>query len=222
MKDLRTLIGKQLEVVVSGKNHHTGILIDAGLDLIVLYDGYRYLYIPIVHVQHFQQKTSFGEQIESPTSQVPFDSQTESISYRKTLEHARGRFVEIYVTGNQSIHGYVNSIMNDYFTFYSPVYKNLYISLNHVKWIIPYTQSAAPYSLDQQSFPVKPASVPLSRTFEQQCKRFVGSIVVFDLGEHPNKVGLLQQVDSNIIDLVKGNGEWIYWNLEHIKTIHVP
>lgn len=130
MKDLGSFIGKQLEVVISGKNHHTGILIDAGLDLIVLYDGYRYLYIPIVHVQHFQQKTSFGEQIESPTSQVPFDSQTESISYRKTLEHARGRFVEIYVTGNQSIHGYVNSIMNDYFTFYSPVYKNLYISLN--------------------------------------------------------------------------------------------
>jgi hypothetical protein len=127
--------------------------------------------------------------------------------------------LEIYVTDNKSIHGYLSSVMNDYFAFHSPAYQTIFISLNHVKWVIPYPVNVTPYSLSNQYFPVNPSSMPLSRTFEQQCKRVEGNLVVFDLGDHPNKIGLLQKLDSNMVELIKANGELIYWNLEHLKTM---
>jgi hypothetical protein len=218
MSDLRQLVGKQVKVEISGKNSCKGILIDLGLDILVLYNGQQYLYIPLVHVQHLEFDSSPDEEIENP-NQVPFGHQTESISYRKILEHAQGRFVEIYVTGNKSIHGYITSLMDDYFVFYSPVYKTMYISLNHLKWLIPYQSNVVPYSI--QSLPFHPSPVTLSRTVKEICKKFKGKLVIFDLGDHPNKTGLLNKMDTNnhMIELVIANGETIYWNLQHLKTI---
>ena len=37
--DFVDLIGKTIEVEISGDNFHKGILIDSGLDIIVMYDG---------------------------------------------------------------------------------------------------------------------------------------------------------------------------------------
>jgi hypothetical protein len=222
MSDLHQLVGKQVKVEVSGKNSCKGILIDLGLDILVLYDGQQYLYIPLVHVQHLEFDSSPDEEIENP-NQVPFDHQTENISYRKILNHARGRFVEMYVTGNQSIHGYITTLMNDYFVFYSPVYKTMYISLHHVKWLIPYQSHVAPYSLSTPSVPFHPAPATLPQTVHDLCKMFEGKLVIFDLGDHPNKTGLLNKMDTNnsLIELVIANGEKIFWNVQHLKTISI-
>lgn len=77
--------------------------------------------------------------------------------------------------------------MNDYFVFYSPVYKTMFISMNHVKWLIPYPQDAAPYSLSNQHLPVNPVSMPLARTFESQCERLENHIIVIDGGDNDEK-----------------------------------
>jgi hypothetical protein len=220
MSDLRQLVGKQVNVEISGKNNCNGILIDLGFDILVLYNGQQYLYIPFVHVQHLELNSSPDDEIENP-NQVPFDLQTARISYRKILDHAQGRFVEVYVTGNKSIHGYITSIMDDYFEFYSPVYKTMYISLNHLKWLIPYPSHVFPYSLSTPSVPFSPTPVPLPQTIQGLCKQFEGKLVIFDLGDHPNKTGLLNKMDTNfqMIEFIIANGEKIYWNLQHLKTI---
>ena len=55
--DFVDLIGKNIEVEISGGSFHKGILIDSGLDIIVLYDGRTnsFLYIPFVHIQRLKE-----------------------------------------------------------------------------------------------------------------------------------------------------------------------
>jgi hypothetical protein len=221
MSDFNHLIGKYVDIEISGKNYCQGTLVDTGLDIIVVYDGKRFFYIPILHIQRMKQDT-----MQTVASDIhpekPIVGDSDSISFRKILMNAKGQFVQIYVTGNKSIHGYLTSIMNDYFVFYSPTYKTMFISMNHVKWLIPYEQDVTPYSLNNQQFPVNPTSIPLARTFEEQCKKVENHIVIIDGGENPEKIGLLQKVSNNRLVLVTVERETVYWNLQHIKTIHLP
>ncbi len=221
MQQLNQLMGKYIDVEISGRNQLTGVLIDAGLDIIVIYKDPDFVYITLTNVQHLERSSTHMDELAA-IPDVPIDQQTENISYRKVLDNAKGRFVEIYVTGNKSVHGYVTSIMNDYFLFYSPVYKSLFVSLDHVKWIIPSPPNVTPYSLAHQHFPVSPTAIPLSRTFAQQCNRLSGNLVVFDLGEDHNKIGLLETIEGNTIKLITANGKSLLWNLRHLKTMHLP
>lgn len=221
MSNFESFMGRKVNIHFSGNAPISGILVDVGPDIIVIYQDEKYYYLPLVHLQQIKLSPKTDEPLESP-SQSPFDMLTPTISYRKILDQARGRFVQIYVTGGRTVHGYLTSIMNDYFIFYSPVYKTLTVSLNHLKWLVPYPISVTPYSLNNNTFPVSPSTIPLSRTFEQQCKRYEGTLVVFDLGDHPDKIGLLQSVDNNRAELIIASGEKVCWNLHHLKTIHTP
>ncbi|WP_019122730.1 hypothetical protein [Brevibacillus massiliensis] len=214
---------KQVDVELSGKIKLTGILIDYGLDIVVLYNGRQYLYIPLGQIHHVRENLEQDSILsvsagDAPMAEEPFDN----ISYRKILSHARGKFIEIFVTGNQTLHGYVTSILTDYFVFYSPVYKTMFISLYHVKWLSPYTANAAPYTLGSQHLPVQPISLSLPRTFTENLKKLENNLVIFDIGDHPRKIGLLQKVENNMIELVTGEGEKNYWNEKHLKTVHLP
>ncbi|WP_047153449.1 hypothetical protein [Aneurinibacillus tyrosinisolvens] len=224
MSDFAHLIGKNVDVEISGKNYCNGILVDAGLDIIVVYNNIAssFYYIPVVHIQRLKE-TRIEETLGfGPPPEKPIESDSHSISFRKILTNAKGQFVQIYVTGNKSIHGYLTSIMNDYFVFYSPVYKTLFISMDHVKWLIPYEQDATPYSLSNQHLPVNPISVPLARTFEEQCKKLENQIIVIDGGNNSEKIGLLHKVDNNRLSLITAERETVYWSLQHVKTVHLP
>ncbi|BDG46819.1 MULTISPECIES: hypothetical protein [Parageobacillus] len=222
LHSLNSLIGKQVELEVSGKVLLEGILVDVGLDILVIYNGKEYLYIPHLHIHNIKLCANPRTELSNVTTELPLYDEDDMISYRKTLINAKGRFVEIYVTGNKSIHGYITAILNDYFAFYSPVYKTMFISLNHLKWLTPYQTNITPYTLGNEVLPVKPTDIPLQRTLEEQLKRLEGRLTVFDLGDHPMKVGLLKQVQNNIIELVTASGESVFWKLMHVKTIHLP
>lgn len=222
MKNLQNLIEQNVELEVSGGNIFRGILVDLGQDIIVLFNGKDFFYIPFLHVHNLRQKNLDDlEMYENSSVSLLNDDQT-PISYRKTLVNAKGRFVEIFVTGNKSVHGYVTSVMNDYFVFYSPVYKTMFISLNHLKWLTPYQSNITPYTLGNEELPVKPVSIPLQRSLEEQLKKMEGNLAVFDLGDHPLKIGMLKQVRDNLIELVAAGGETVYWKIPHIKTIYIP
>lgn len=214
--------GKYIEVEISGGIFHRGYLIDSGLDIFVLYDGENnhFFYIPFQHVQRMKETRLDENSFYDPPSERPIE--TDGISYRNTLMTAKGLFVQIYVTGNKAIHGYLTSIMNDYFVFHSPVYKTMYISMNHVKWLIPYSADATPYSLSGQSIPFTPPSISLARYFEEQLKKFEAQLVILDGGDNPEKIGLLKRVQNNKAILITAEGETVYWNLGHIKTIQSP
>ncbi len=222
MNNLKSLVGKKIKLEVSGKTMIQGLLVDLGLDIIVIYNGKEYLYIPHLHIQNIKLNLEPNTELQGTIPEIPLNDEDQIISYRKTLMNAKGRFVEIYVTGNKSIHGYITNILNDYFVFYSPVYKTMFISLNHLKWLIPYQTNLTPYTLGNELLPVKPTNIPLQRSLEDQLKKLEGNLVVFDLGDHPMKVGLLKEVQNNIVELVTAVGESVYWKVMHLKTIHLP
>jgi hypothetical protein len=221
--DFVDLIGKKIEVEISGGVFHKGILIDSGVDIIVLYQGSTnsYLYIPFVHVQRLKETIIEEEDTAyNPTSEKPIE--TDVISFNKALTIAKGMFIKVYVTGNKSIHGYLTNIMNDYIAFNSPVYKTMYISINHVKWIIPYPPNKTPYSLNNANLPFTPVTTPLAITFDEQLKKFENELVIIDGGENTEKIGLLQKVRNNKVILITAEGETVYRNIEHIKSIQLP
>lgn len=221
--DFIDLIGKTVEVEISRDIFLKGTLLDSGLDIIVMYDNknQHFLYIPIVHVQ--QLKETILDK-EDPSYQPPSERpiETDLISFRKALMIAKGLFVQVYVTGNKSIHGYLTSIMNDYFVFHSPVYKTMFIAMKHVKWLIPYPPNATPYSLNNEDLPLIPVSTPLARSFDEQLKKFENQLVIIDGGENTEQIGLLQKVRNNKVILITAEREMVYRNIEHIKTIQLP
>lgn len=222
LKNLQNLIGQKVELEVSGGTTFQGILVDLGQDIIVLFNGNDYFYIPFLHVHNIRLNASIEMEMGENPAVSPINEDQSTISYRKTLMNAKGRFVEIFVTGNKSVHGYVTNVLNDYFVFYSPVYKTMFISLNHLKWLTPYQSNITPYTLGNEELPVKPVTITLQRSLEEQLKKMEGSLAVFDLGDHPLKIGLLKQVQDNMIQLVVASGESVYWKIPHIKSVHIP
>ncbi|MCY9090040.1 DUF2642 domain-containing protein [Bacillus mojavensis] len=224
MKGLNQFLDTDVEVVISGDTRFVGTLIDIGQDIFVIFDGCNYLYIPLLHLH--QMNKAINTNTEKPILIDPEDPMMEaennSFSYRNTLNKVKGKFIEIYVTGDRSIHGYVTSVLNDYIVFFSPVFKTLFISMHHLKWFTPYSTEQTPYTLDNSQLPVVPSSVSLVRNFEEQIKKYVGQLVIFDMGEVPEKVGLLKDVSNNIIELINASGESIIWKLNHLKTMHLP
>ncbi|MDM5337542.1 DUF2642 domain-containing protein [Fictibacillus enclensis] len=214
------LLNTFVEMEVSGGKVHLGVLVDIGTDIYVLFNGQDYLYIPSIHVHNLRKTSTFIEEANTAGIQAPIDHNTDRVSFRKILMNAKGRFVKIYVTGDKTLHGYITSLMNDYFVFYSPVYKTMFITLSHLKWLIPYNNSVTPYTLSTAKLPVSHHSLPLSRSFEEQCKKLEDQMVVLDLGDHLQKTGLLKKVFEQKIALVNAEGDTVYWNLQHIKIIY--
>lgn len=222
MKKLQNLIGQKVELELSGGNIFKGSLVDLGQDIIVLFNGKDYFYIPFLHIHHLRLNTQIELDMDENPSVSPINDDTSAISYRKTLINAKGRFIEIFVTGNKSVHGYITNVLNDYFAFYSPVYKTMLISLNHLKWLIPYQSDITPYTLGNEELPVKPIKIPLQRSLEEQLKKMEGNLAVIDLGDHPLKIGLLKKAQDNFVELVVAGGGTVYWKVPHIKSIHIP
>lgn len=224
MTMLEKLLGEEIKVEISGNKRFTGILIDLGLDILVLYNGIKYLYFPMIHIQNITKRDLKynDESIPSPQDHSPFQYDVDPISYRKVLTNAKGQFLEIFVTGNKSIHGYIINVFNDYIVFYSPVFKTMLISMQHLKWLIPYTSNLTPYTLSNTQLPVLPTSVNFARSFEEQLKKYENQLVVFDLGDNPQKIGLLKNISNNIVEIVNADGSHLYWKLSHLKSVHIP
>ncbi|WP_234400731.1 DUF2642 domain-containing protein [Virgibacillus senegalensis] len=215
MELLKKYVMKNLQLEISGKKIVKGKLLEVGSDIIVLYDGNDFLYIPSIHIQHVFEEDE--EDIQLDEALFPPDG---NLSFRKTLTNAKGIFSEIFVTGSLSIHGYVTSILNDYFVFYSPVYKTMYIPFQHLKWLIPYDDNRTPYALEKEKLPVNPLSVSLSRTFYIQLEKFIGNIIVIDLGFKPGNVGQLTNLQGNLMEITTARGTPVFINLNHIKAVH--
>ncbi|MFB6465654.1 DUF2642 domain-containing protein [Cytobacillus sp. Hz8] len=221
MQGIGNFLGMEVEVEISGRTYFTGILIDIGLDILVLFDGQKFLYIPFLHLHNIKEN-KIKEIAEKPPEAAPLQFEKESISYRKILTNAKGQFIEIFVTGNRSIHGYITSVLNDYIVFYSPVYKRVLISMQHLKWLTPYFNQLTPYTLNTEELPIVPSTLPLSRSFEDELKKYKDQLLVFDLGDNPDKVGLMKNVSNNILELVLADGQTVYWKLLHLKTVNFP
>ncbi|MEH7526172.1 DUF2642 domain-containing protein [Bacillus sp. JJ1503] len=216
---LKKLMGEKVKLQLPGKKIIAGMVIEIGSDVLVLFDGKDYLYLPIVHIQNITKLEPKEDDITPPTV-TPNIEHDEELSLRKVLTLGKGMFTEIYITGNQPIPGFISSIMNNYFVFFSPVYKTMLISLNHLKWLIPYTANQRPYSLTNQQLPLQPLNISLARTLEVQIEKMVDELVILNIGENSDFIGKLNKLQNNFIELITAREELIYLNMHHIKTIH--
>ncbi|RAP26141.1 hypothetical protein C2W64_02157 [Brevibacillus laterosporus] len=222
MQPISSFTNQFVQVELSGKNILIGKVMDQGIDILVLYDGTRYTYVPWIHVQSIKQVPTDMIPPLFTVQDSPIYLNKEALSYRNILNNAKGLFVEINVTGTHSFHGYVTTILNNYLVFYSPVFKSIFISLHHLKWLTPYSRSVTPFSLSNQHLPVKPSQIPLSRSFEEQMKRLEGQLIILDTGDDPRKIGVLSNLEHNLLELINATGDRTSWNIQHIKTIHLP
>ena len=221
-KIIQSLVNEVVQIEVSGKKLINGTVIDLGSDMIVLFNGTDFVYIPLVHIQSFKVDSDNESDIKAPTEfpSIITGENNENLSFRKVLTQAKGKYVEIYVTGGQPLHGYITSIMNNYFVFQSPVYKTMYISLNHLKWLIPYSQNERPYGLDNHTISLQPDNESLASTFEVQVEKFKNKIVVFNIGGNKSHIGKINKIEEQIVEIQTARTNPIYLNLHHIKTLH--
>lgn len=220
MNKLKKYTGKNIGVEISGQLKLSGILVEASPDLLVLYNGKDFIYTPIAHIHLIYLDEEDYEPIEVPT-EIPLENESVTSSVRKILNNSKGLFSEIMVT-NKKVHGYVTNVMNDYIVFYSPVYNTMYISLQHLKWLIPYRNDQVPYSLDRSTFANYPSTLSLARSLDEQIKKMFGKIVIFDLGGNAQKIGQLRSFENNILELVTAREEVTFVNARHVKAVHLP
>ena len=220
-KSLKNLLGELIQLELAGKSLIHGTAIDLGSDVIVVFNGKGYVYIPLIHIKNIKMisKNELDFEMEKP-KELPEISLDQNFSLRKALTAAKGMFLEIGVTNKDTLHGYITSIMNNYFVFHSPVYKTMYITLNHLKWLSPYTDNKKPYGLHSQVPQTQISNLSLARSFEVQVEKLTGELVVFNVGETNALMGKINHVEENIIEFQTAREEPYFLNMYHIKTVH--
>lgn len=221
MSILTNLIGKKVYVKLAGDKSLEGILTDEGKNILVLYNGQDYYYIPLIHVHKIIMSNLTQENALNPIEDS-IVKEMDVISYREILENVKRDIVEINVVGNLNFHGYITHVLSDYLVFYSPIFNTMYISLAHLKWLKLFNHQRTPYNLTKESFTGNPKIGFESLTLESQLKNLEGNIITIDGGIDSEKSGLLSRVDNDLIELVQANGEFTYSSLNHIKTVHLP
>ncbi|NYF24936.1 DUF2642 domain-containing protein [Sporosarcina sp. JAI121] len=221
-KIIQSLINEVVQIEVSGKKQLKGTVIDLGSDMIVLFNGIDFVYIPLVHIQNFAVDRDNEDDLKAPMEfpSIISDENNEDLTFGEVLLKAKGKYVEIYVTGGHTLHGCISSIMSDYLVFDSPIYKTMYIALSHLKWLIPYSQNEKPYGLDDRKTTIQSDQELLPNTFEVQVEKLASEIVVFNIDGNKSFIGKLNNIEGQIVEIQTARKNSIYVNLQHIKTLH--
>lgn len=217
MNSLRSYTGKIIEVELSSKKNITGKLIEVGSDIIVLFNGKYFVYLPIQHIHRVRKGESTDTDFTS-NDPSPILKDDDQLSLRKIVNNASGIFVEILLSGNHVVYGYIKHVQEDYVVLDSPAYKTMILPMAHLNCLIPYLNQT-PYQINAGKQPV-PSEGSFAQTFKEQLKVFNGRVVIFDLGKDPQKVGLLTKVGDSLVELVTGNGQILHLNIAHLKSLH--
>ncbi|OPH57585.1 hypothetical protein BC351_03415 [Paenibacillus ferrarius] len=211
-------IGKLVHIELLGDRDKMGYLIDAGSDIIVIYMDKKYVYLPITHIKNIELNTEDNANQDAPPDPI---SQTGHINFVGVLHNAVDRFVEIYLSDHQTLHGYVKYIAQDYLVFYSALYPKLYIPIIHIKWISPYESHQTPYSMNQKNWTTDTADSSLDTlppTFGQVLKGLEGEMICLDAGLHASQIGLLEKMNDSFIELVTADENKLHFNVQHIRN----
>ncbi|WP_391120544.1 DUF2642 domain-containing protein [Psychrobacillus sp. L3] len=220
-KIIQNLMKEIVQIEVSGKKQINGTVIDLGSDIMVLFNGQDFMYIPINHVQSFRVGRNNEYDIQDPTEfpSIIADDNSQELSIKEVLNQAKGNYVELFVTNDKPLHGYIKQTMSNYFEFFSPIYKTMYISMNHLKWLIPYSQNESPYGIGDKKL-LQISNDSLSSTFEAQVENLIDKIVVLNIGSNNSKIGKIKDVHEQIVEIQPARTHSIYVNLDHIQTLH--
>lgn len=207
-----SLIGDQL---------FKGIIFDSGSDIIVLFNGESFIYIPVSHIEYIAvdtPDTEFAGPTNSPI--ISLDDDKKNLTFDSILKEAKGIYQEICIINKKYLYGTVLEVMDDYLVFYSPVYKKIYIPIKHIKWLIPYPSNERPYGLSEAEFSWKQAEEEFEVNFEQQLTVLLNKLIVLNMGEKIHHIGKVKSINGKMLELKTAKEKRTYVNIEHIQTIH--
>ncbi|MCH7322589.1 hypothetical protein LZ480_11870 [Solibacillus sp. MA9] len=223
MKNLIHDIDKVIvKVEITGKNILRGILIDSSSELVVLFNGKEYFYIPYRHIHEIKIDYFNEDGLKIPsidTQHKLFNGINEEMTFEKVLTNSIGTYLEVHVLNNQPLHGYISNILKDYIVFQSPIYKKLLVSMKHIKTIIPYNNNLKPYQLSDNEFFIEECNENFQDTFEAQIGNLRNKLTVLNVSEKNNFTGVITDVNGSIIEFRSAKDNF-YYNIQHIKTIH--
>ncbi|MER2029685.1 MAG: hypothetical protein ABS903_11020 [Solibacillus sp.] len=207
-----SLIGDQL---------FKGIIFDSGSDIIVLFNGENFIYIPVSHIEYIVAETPDTEfAVPSDSPIIPLDINKKNLTFESILKEAKGINQEICIINKKYLFGTVLEVMDDYLVFFSPVYKRTYIPINHIKWLIPYTPNERPYGLSEAEFSWKQADEGFEANFEKQLAVLLNKLIVLNMGEKTHHIGKVKSINGKMLELKTAKEKRTYVNIEHIQTIH--
>ena len=221
-KIIQSLIKEVVHIEISGNKILNGVLVEIGGNIIVLFDGLDFMYIPIPHIQMVRLVSRDENDVQNPII-VPSNTLVEEkleLSYDGVLSQAKGKLMEIYITGDQSLHGYITTIKKDYFEFYSPIYKSMFIAKDHVKWLIPIPQNETLYALNPADSIIKVDNDTLAETYQVQITKLLNSLVVLNVGGNRSYSGKINKVEDKLLEIQRARKNPINLNIDHIKTLH--
>lgn len=215
-----------VNIEISGGKLINGALIDSSSEIVVVYNGQKFVYIPTEHIKTFHIDLDNEDNIQQPTETPSIGSQMSSnneMTLMQILTQAKGKNVEIFVTSNLSLHGTITDIMKDYFVFESPVYKTIFISSRHLKWLIPYTDNQLLYDLTREKLINQTTKDHSSYAgnFSSHVEQLRNKLVVLNLGEKVTDIGKIKNVNSNMLEILLADSKIAFSNISHIKTIQV-
>lgn len=220
---IQNLKNEIIKLEISGGKFLNGAIIDTSNEIVVIYNGKSFQYVPVEHIQTFEIDFDNEDNIQQPTDTPSIDLKMNNndMTILKILSQAKGMDVEIFVTSNKSLHGTITAIMDDYFVFQSPVYPTIFISNKHLKWLIPYSEHKLPYGLSKEELLIQTRKdQPYTSTFNSQIEQLKNKLVVINLGEKYTQIGKVKNVINKLVELVLADSRSIYVNTSHIKTIY--
>ena len=210
-----------VKIEITGNKVQKGSIIDSSKDLLVIFNGDDFIYIPFEHILTIVVDEDKDNEIPNPSEPPSIISTDDNkdLTLKTVLTQAKERFVEIYISGSQSLHGYISEIKNDYFIFHSPIYKTVFIAIDHLKWLIPYATDERPYQLEIEQLRMEKLVDNLPTTFYSLISNMKGKLIIFNLDEKNKHIGKLNDVKGKLIELQPAKSSLQYVNLVHIKTV---
>ena len=208
-------------VSLIGDKLFKGIIFDSGSDIIVLFNGEDFIYIPVSHIEYIVADTPDAEFVESPNfSSILLNNLQKDLSLDSILKEAKGIYQELCVINKKSLHGTILDVLDDYIVFYSPIYKKIYIAKRHVKWLIPYMPSERPYNLSEAELNWQQAEKEYLKYYVQQIAQLTNKLVVINLSEKIHHIGKIKNISDTMLELQTARAKSIHVNIAHIQTIH--
>lgn len=216
---MKKYIGEPVCLDLFGKKELTGVLVDFGSDILVLFRQNDFYYIPLFHIREIRslsvEEAGFLSQSDSSMT-LAFDEQ---LSLKKVLQAAaKGIFVKVNVTPSHSISGYITHVLDNYLVLFSPVYKTMLIPIHHIKFLIPYPEGFLPYGINFAKSAVSAIKTPPS-AFEDQLAKLTDSFITVNIEEKDSISGLLLRKEAGFIELQTVKEQQVYLNIQHIKTV---
>lgn len=219
MISIKDFIGESVNLELLGKKELSGILIEYGKDVLVLFNQNEFCYVPLLHIREIRflskEEAGFPVKPDDASAVLPFEKK---LALKEVLQAAKASFLEINITGSQPIYGCVTKMMDDYICLFSPVYKTIMIPVCHIKWLVPYSPKSKPFGFNYPKAGVSDFE-PTASVFEDQLAVLKGSFIKCNVEGSNSVSGKLIGKEGSFLHLATVKEKLVHLNISHLKSV---